>query len=396
MESSELRILLRKIAELCRMPLCARRDGQMDVIFIPPETAGSVFLKEELRAEIEEKAKRQTIPVLMQDRYGLYFGCIRGRAGDLFFGPAADHRPESREIARAAKKYGYSDAEKFPLCVMSYTQLMSFTETVSYILTGMDFPREQLIRENHLGSELQRSMEEELSVYSLKIDEQRSDQVFIHHSYEEEQKLLHAVRDGASQNAIAMSMILDQTTGRLSASEKQHWIKSAVASITLCTRAAISGGISPETAYRISDFYIRKLDEYRDIHALIECRNHAVWDLTEEVRKNLEKGHADYAELCRDYVRKHYMEKIRFGDIAAELQVSEGHLSRTFAREEGRTFKQFLLDYRLEKAAELLRFSRKDLVQISEQLQFSSAAYFGRAFKERYGVTPRQYRADHR
>lgn len=392
----EQRVLLRKIAELCRMPLCAEADGQMDVVFTPPGTEGTVFLKEELRAEIEERAGRQSLPVLMQDRYGFYLGCIRSETGFLFFGPAADCKPEHREIARAAKKYGYAAGEEFPLCVMAYTLLMSFAETLCYVLNGTDVPRERLIAENHLGDQLQRSMEDELSVYSLQSDEQRSEQVFIHHSYEDEQKLLRAVRDGRSEHAIALSMIMDQSTGRLSASELQHWIKSAVASVTLCTRAAISGGVPPERAYRISDFYIRKLDEYRDVHALIECRNHAIWDLTEEVRKNPQRRHADYAELCRDYVCRHYTEKVRLSDIAAELQVSEGHLSRSFSQKEGMTFKQFLLNYRLEKAAELLRYSEKELIQISEQLQFSSPAYFGRVFKERYGVTPRQYRVNHR
>jgi transcriptional regulator GlxA family with amidase domain len=56
------------------------------------------------------------------------------------------------------------------------------------------------------------------------------------------------------------------------------------------------------------------------------------------------------------------------------------------------SFKEKLLHTRLEIASELLRDSSMPLREISQQLGFSNYSHFYKAFMERVGVSPSEYR----
>ena len=56
----------------------------------------------------------------------------------------------------------------------------------------------------------------------------------------------------------------------------------------------------------------------------------------------------------------------------------------------------FLLRRRLERAAQLLRsefHSQQTITDIALECGFNSASHFGQCFRQRYGITPREYRA---
>lgn len=80
----------------------------------------------------------------------------------------------------------------------------------------------------------------------------------------------------------------------------------------------------------------------------------------------------------------------RFTEIAA---VSPSHLARTMRQFHGCTPVQFVAERRLALAAAALASSVEPVSQISSRLGFHSHAYFSRCFRERYGLTPREYRA---
>jgi AraC-like DNA-binding protein len=71
--------------------------------------------------------------------------------------------------------------------------------------------------------------------------------------------------------------------------------------------------------------------------------------------------------------------------------VSDAHLNRLF-RAEGESLMRYVWNCRLALAADMLKRNRKSRVEIREiayRCGFSTPAHFSRAFKERYGVTPR-------
>lgn len=233
---------------------------------------------------------------------------------------------------------------------------------------------------------------EEQTRYVLKEEEENDDSAY-RHTYYEEQLLMEAVKEGRTEDAVRIVTKMDADHGRLSADETRHWKTLAVIDIALCARAAIQGGLPPETAYRISGFYIRKCDASTEITRFLHYRNRSMEELTERVLKLRTKPDASrYTERCKDFVRKRYREKICLSAIAADLGVSAEYLSRLFHKETGTTFQEYVNRMRCERAASLLAYSDKTLSEIAEYVHFPSQSYFGKMFKRFYGVTPGEYR----
>ena len=92
------------------------------------------------------------------------------------------------------------------------------------------------------------------------------------------------------------------------------------------------------------------------------------------------------------YVDRHYPEKITVAAISAQCGYSSSHFMKRFHDLTGTSFAQYLIHFRLEKAAALLRGSRCTVLEIATQCGFSNASYFTRAFTRQYGVTPTAYR----
>ena len=92
------------------------------------------------------------------------------------------------------------------------------------------------------------------------------------------------------------------------------------------------------------------------------------------------------------YVDRHYPEKITVAAISAQCGYSSSHFMKRFHDLTGTSFAQYLIHFRLEKAAVLLRGSRYTVLEIAARCGFDNASYFTRAFTRQYGVSPTVYR----
>lgn len=75
---------------------------------------------------------------------------------------------------------------------------------------------------------------------------------------------MNAIREGRTEEAVELSMVIDSSVGHMSKKEELQWSKTATVVIALCTRAAIEGGLSQAEAYQVSDFYEQKCDECKN------------------------------------------------------------------------------------------------------------------------------------
>ena len=390
----DIQSLLASLSEFSQVFFLFLDGKNLKPCFLPYDVFQTPLLNSAaLRDFLISRQDSQDSPVIYRDDAGVYFGCasIPGQ-GHLLFGPMAVHSIKEPWLSRFKKKYTIPAASSLQICVIQYTQIISLALHLYLLFHGESFSREKLLEENQLGNEYQRDLQDEQTLLDLSADKALQEKSFVHHSYNEERQILKAVENGLGRDAIALCMQTDQSIGRLSSNSSVHTMKAVVVSISLCTRAAIRSGIHPDRAYRISDFYIRKLDECADIHSMTECRNRAVWELAEAVRQHLEGHHTSYVEKCKDFIHKHYWEKITLRTAASFLGISPEYLSRLFVQWEGISFQHYLSEFRLEKAALLLRYSTDDIISISEQVHFSSSSYFCKAFKRQYHMTPKQYR----
>ena len=92
------------------------------------------------------------------------------------------------------------------------------------------------------------------------------------------------------------------------------------------------------------------------------------------------------------YVMAHYIHTISLDDIAAEVGMNRSAFCSYFKRHKGITFSQFVTQYRLNTACELLKHSQKQVSEICFAVGFNDVPHFNRVFKEWKGIAPKEYR----
>ncbi len=92
------------------------------------------------------------------------------------------------------------------------------------------------------------------------------------------------------------------------------------------------------------------------------------------------------------YVMAHYIHPISLDDIAAEVGMNRSAFCSYFKRCKGITFSQFVTQYRLNTACELLKHSQKSVSEICYLVGFNDLPHFIRVFRKNTGTSPSQYR----
>ncbi|MBO6258761.1 MAG: helix-turn-helix transcriptional regulator [Succinivibrio sp.] len=91
-------------------------------------------------------------------------------------------------------------------------------------------------------------------------------------------------------------------------------------------------------------------------------------------------------------INEHFTETLRVEDVADRLGLSKEYFCRFFKRSFGSSFIDYLIDMRLEKAAEDLVMTDKPVVQVCSSNGYPNIGYFFRSFKKKFGCTPAEYR----
>lgn len=103
-------------------------------------------------------------------------------------------------------------------------------------------------------------------------------------------------------------------------------------------------------------------------------------------------GSEDLVYKSVEYVAKNYREKISLEQMAYDLGISKYVLSRLFAKTFHCNFASYVNGIRLNYAISMLDGTNKPITTICYDSGFESQRTFNRVFKERYRVTPREYR----
>ena len=103
-------------------------------------------------------------------------------------------------------------------------------------------------------------------------------------------------------------------------------------------------------------------------------------------------GSDDLIYRTVSYVSGNFRKKFSLEEMAHDLGVSKYALSRVFSKTFHRNFNQYLNDVRLSYACTRLVNSGDTILDICLDSGFDSQRTFNRAFKERYRITPSEYR----
>ena len=115
------------------------------------------------------------------------------------------------------------------------------------------------------------------------------------------------------------------------------------------------------------------------------------WDLVSSVYP----GASPLVARSLRYVKSNFTHKIKLSDIASELHVNPSYFSALFSQEMGRSFTDYLMELRVNKAKDLLKNTNMDIVDVAASSGFDNQSYFTKIFRKTTGITPRHYRQNY-
>ncbi len=105
-----------------------------------------------------------------------------------------------------------------------------------------------------------------------------------------------------------------------------------------------------------------------------------------------EQIQAERIRMMLEYIEQHFAEAISLTEIAGSIAVSPSVCLRCFEKTLGTTPIQYVKQFRLEKAATMLRTTQLSAKEIAFACGFNDVSYFTKAFREKNGCTPTAYR----
>lgn len=218
-----------------------------------------------------------------------------------------------------------------------------------------------------------------------------------HGSQAYEKMVLRNVREGNIDYAHSSSDMLsiqNLTVGILCPGNPLRQAKDTIiVYITLVTRAAVEGGLSVETAYSLSDYYIQKLEMADSVNNVYELSQdmystfvHAVHQIRHQT------PYSQTIQFAMENIRKHIYDEINLDALARELGYNTYYMTKLFKKETGMSMKEYILKEKIENAKIVLETTGLDINEVSDSLSFHSPSYFSTTFKKMTGCTPLEYR----
>ncbi|MGN7356554.1 helix-turn-helix transcriptional regulator [Paenibacillus sp. SAF-054] len=115
-----------------------------------------------------------------------------------------------------------------------------------------------------------------------------------------------------------------------------------------------------------------------------------------EMDRHQKDRSAQLAEQVELYLKQHYDQPISNKDLSSHFHVHENYLARCMKATFNRTPLEYLLQYRLEQGRSLLIQTDASIQRITEEVGFSQVSYFSRCFKDRFGLSPHNFRKQYR
>lgn len=103
-----------------------------------------------------------------------------------------------------------------------------------------------------------------------------------------------------------------------------------------------------------------------------------------------------YIKEALSYIEQNFQNDISVEGIAEVCGLNRSYFGRIFKETIGKSPKEFLMSYRMVKAAELLKLTDLSIGDVGNAVGYPNQLHFSRAFKNAYGISPREWRNTHR
>ena len=134
----------------------------------------------------------------------------------------------------------------------------------------------------------------------------------------------------------------------------------------------------------------RGLELRRDANA--QKKPGVFWDIRAPKEAS---GEADIIGQAKAFIARNLNRNISRGDVAREVHLAEEYFSRLFSRQTGLTFKDYLLNEKMNAAKKLLASSSLSVSIVASKVGYDNFSHFSQIFKKVVGETPQEYRKNH-
>lgn len=267
---------------------------------------------------------------------------------------------------------------------------------LNHMITGVESTTVQIIETNCLNHD-----------HTGKVQKHFNDILFenhennVHHNpYDQEMREFGSIENGdLIQLEKSLQEDYDGTIGTLAKDPLRNLKNLGIVLVTLASRAAIRGGLSPEISFSLSDSYIQQIEECKDLALVAPLAHKAefqyaemVHEIKEKQKGILKKQKNPRINKCKDFIFSHLHDRITLEDLAAEADCNPNYLSQLFKECEGISISGYILQEKINRAKNLLIYSDYSYIEIATYLGFSSQSHLGTQFKKHTGYTLRQYR----
>lgn len=210
---------------------------------------------------------------------------------------------------------------------------------------------------------------------------------------EHEKNMLENVRLGKYRDIrITDFEVLSSYMGISTCNRFRKFEYTTVASITLCTRAAIEGGLLPDDAYDIGEAMFQRLENAKTINELHDIMELTAVILAREVHKTKSSKSSYVLEQCKNYISRNIFNRIYLNEIAQYVGVNPSYLSRFFSEKERITIQKYIQREKARIACNLLKHSDRTIAEIAQYMGFQSQSSFSKMFKQWEYLSPLEYR----
>lgn len=316
-----------------------------------------------------------------------------GGAGDfVVVGPVAAGGSEQCDYPAFERRF---HVKHFGMARIKMDEMVTGLIMLNYLLNGEQVTKAQFWENNQKYFSSVQDYKKDF----VQDDLERNEDLFLHNPYDEELRELKSI-ENADRKALAESIseTYEGKIGILADDPLRSGKNVAIGNITLASRAAIRGGVSPEKSFSLTDSLIRKLekiDNIPEVEAFKREAQYAFIGLVEQEKKAGEdkaRSENPVIRQVKNYIYSHLNSPIEVSEIAEALDFNPDYLSHLFSVHEKMTITDYIRKEKIRRGENLLRYSEYKIREISYYLGFCSQSHFSRVFKAVNGMTPNQYR----
>jgi two-component system response regulator YesN len=393
MEENELAQQARYFHYTTQLPVFWYRGGQL-VAALPPQTPLTGTLLGEQDAPLSglkvDTVGGSVTPV--ENAYAERYLCLHTGENELLLcGPYCDEAFTQSDVPRLIRSLRLP-LDKREHLAAHYAALPRFSEMNVYYI-GLFLQKTFLDKADTPATRAELPSDQDLSQRFYQNAYRARMAMFQHPPYFFEQEITRQIIHGNREHAMQLLEELNRLSRATLADTPLRSLKnSLIASVTLFTRAAITGGVPSDEAFTMSDSFIQTIEKQSDLKWLSTIEEAIILRFIDRVERHHRQRYSGLIRKTIVYVDEHLSEPLHTPGIAQYVDVHPDYLSRRFKQETGEALHRFILRRRTEEAAHFMRYGNDPIPDIATFYQFSSQGHFTMVFKQFTGYTPQQYR----